>query len=147
MIFFTVYLLLTILMIINKVYCLANHSLEYEIKKDVVNSNKIAKMFPNMKSSINEHYTFMLVNFYGGALTTIFVFLIELLWFFVGLFSFMWPLYLGLFVINYSLNNLDEKIVSKSWIFLLQKLFYLTLYSGFLFYFLNHYYHFVTLPL
>jgi hypothetical protein len=139
MIFFTIYLLLSILMLMNKIYCLVHHTEDFAIKNFI----NTTKNLPKSSEALGTLQAHMMRNFYGGLFAVVFVFLVEMVWFMVGLFSFMWPLYIGIFIINYTLNSLDHYVFKHSGSYLAMKIFYVLIYLGFLVYFLNHYYHFI----
>lgn len=137
MLFFNTYVILTFFMILNKVYCLVHHQRDYRMKNLVIVIRGINnEQFKKMQSKV-------LANFYGGPFLALFVIVVEIAWLIVGLFSFMWPYFLGLFVFNYIINTIDEKMYVSSVTFFLIKLLYFFVYLGLAFIFLNHYFHFV----
>jgi len=142
--FFIFYLMLTALMIMNKIYCLVYHKHDFLIKKVILATKGVkSKTDPQGKATGLLHAS-LLRDFYGSVSATIFVFIIELAWFIVGLFSFMWPFFLGLFVINAGVNRFEHGLMQTSLSFFATKFAYLILYGWFLLYFINHYYQFLN---
>jgi hypothetical protein len=136
--FFTFYLLLTVLMIINKVYCLVHHRQDYFIKKFILRSKRANA---NTESMGLVHAK-MVSEFYGGVWATVLVILVEFGWFIAGLLSFMWPYFLVLFAINVTVHRFEGQLLQNRTRFFVTKLAYLGLYSFYFFYFLDHYLNF-----
>lgn len=125
------------LMMLHKVYCLVNHNSDYKMQNFLV-VLKAAKKDEDFFSKIQAR---MLADFYGGAITVLFIFAVEIVWLAMGVFSSMWPYFLGMFAFNYIIHRIMDKMYVSSVGFFMIKVAHLLVYSGITLAFLNKYYH------
>ena len=125
------YLILTFFMVINAIYRLVYNKYDWGLKLQLykVKSLSIDENARNVMSRSINHEGHK--QFYGSVFMVFFVFIIEMTWFVMGLFTFLWPFYLIWMGFNYVVNILEQKREPNIILSLFFKIIYLIIYCCF----------------